>query len=509
MPAHRRNQFIRVVAAAAFAGVLTAAAAASPAGVEAKKAPGPPSDLTAIRNLLLVGNNWEGTVDVIDPRTLEGVGRIDVAPDFEQAVAEMTPDQLSARELNNEFAAEGHDQLVDDIWGSPDGRTLYVSRPSLGDAVAIDTASGQIKWRVRVPMYRSDHLALSPDGSELLVSATIAKVVQVIDTATGAVIDEFPTGDFPHENEYSDDGELIYNGSIGRVITPDLQILDPAKGDRWFTIADAETHDVIKVVKFDRGVRPFVVMPDNRTMYVQLSFLHGFVEYDLQQEQVVRRVDLPLSEEAQQLAPEDYPLDSAHHGLAMNEDRTKICDAGTVSDYVAIISRASLTVDRIIPVGDMPYWATSSDDGEYCFVANSLSDDVSVISYDEAKEVARLPVGDHPQRMRMAPMVVPRLQLKLRPRRVEAGERTRLRFRVRAAAGAGVLAGPSGASAGGNALEPVAGATVRIGHKRAVTGARGFVTLRKRFRGHGPRLASVDATGFAGGQATVRVRRRR
>lgn len=502
MSAPLRQQLVKTIAAAALASALIAAAAAggsAPAATRADRA----DDLTAIRDMLLVGNNWDGTVDVIDPETLERVGRFESAPDFEQVVSQMSPEQQAARQVNNEFAAEGHDQLVDDIWGSPDGSTVYVSRPSLGDVVAIDVTTGKVVWRTPVSLYRSDHMALSPDGHELLVSATVAKVVHVIDTSTGAIIDEFPTGDFPHENEYSEDGSLIFNGSIGRVITPDNQILDPAKGDRWFTIADARTHDVIKVIEFDRGVRPFVVMPDNRTMYVQLSFFHGFVEYDLQEERVIRTVELPLSEEAQQMEPSDYPLDSAHHGLAMNEDYTKICDAGTVSDYVAILERDDLSVDRIIPVGDMPYWATSSSDGKYCFVANSNSDDVSVISYDQAKEVARIPVGDHPQRMRMAPLVVPRLQLSVRPRRVERGERTRLRFQVRAATDAGVLAG------GGSGMAPVAQATVRIGNKHAVTGQRGFVTLAKRFKRRGRIHAFVEASGFANGEAVIRVRRPR
>ena len=503
MSVTRRHQVVKVLLAIALAVALIATAAAGGSAQPAGKAAQPADDLTAQRDMLLVGNNWDGTIDVIDPRTLERVGRFEAAPDFEQVVAGMGPDQQTARQLNNEFAAEGHDQLVDDLWGSPDGRTVYVSRPSLGDVAAIDVASGQIKWRTPVSMYRSDHMALSHDGSELLVSATVAKVVHVIDTATGQIIDEFPTGDFPHENEYSEDGSLIFNGSIGRVITPDYQFLDAAKGQRWFTIADARTHDVIKVIEFDRGVRPYVVLPDNRTMYVQLSFFHGFLEYDLQQEQVLRTVELPLSEEAQQMDESDYPLDSAHHGLAINEDHTKICDAGTVSDYVAIINRADLSVDAIIHGGDMPYWATASSDGEYCFVANSNSDDVSAISFDDAVEVARIPVGDHPQRMRMASLVVPRLQLSVRPRRVERGTKEKLRFQVRAATGAGVLA------AGGSGMAPVAHATVRIGRKQAVTGQRGFVSLRKRFKHRGRITGFVEASGFADGKVQIRVRKPR
>jgi YVTN family beta-propeller protein len=374
--------------------------------------------VTGTQQVLLVGNNWDGTVDIVDPNTFQKLTQrpIDVAPDYEGCGSLPDLDQRVACEINNELAAEGNPQLVDDMRVSPDGSVLYVSRPSMGDVAAFDLEGRQMLWRADVSGYRSDHLALSPDGSELIVSATTAKVADVfkVDRERAEIIDKIPTGDFPHENEYSEDGHLIYNGSIGRVITPDNEEADTAKGDRWFTIADAVTHEVKKVIDFGVGIRPFVVMPDNRTMYVQLSFLHGFVEYDLQEERVLRTRDLPLrgAEEG------DNVLDSAHHGLAMNGDHTKICAAGTVADYVAIVWRQSLEVDRIIPIdkrrpalsdptpGHKPYWATSSADGRYCFVANSDSDNVSVISYEKAKEIERFSVGDHPQRMRMASVVL-------------------------------------------------------------------------------------------------------
>src|SRR5262249_29152184 len=47
---------------------------------------------------------------------------------------------------------EGHDQLVDDMFTSQDGRFLYVSRPSFADVVAIDVNSGQIVATAGVPL---------------------------------------------------------------------------------------------------------------------------------------------------------------------------------------------------------------------------------------------------------------------------------------------------------------------------------------------------------------------
>jgi YVTN family beta-propeller protein len=74
---------------------------------------------------------------------------------------------------------------------------------------------------------------------------------------------------------------------------------------------------------------------------------------------------------------------------------------GTIDGYAAIISRPALTTDRIIPVGNIPYWTLTSADGNYCFVSLSGDNTVSVISYSTAQEVARVPVGNFPQRERI------------------------------------------------------------------------------------------------------------
>lgn len=354
------------------------------------------------RDVFLVAHAFEGTVDVISQRNFKRVKRIDVAPDYRECVSNAAaPGEADACVADNQLSAQGTLILLDDLRPSPDGRILYVSRPSLGDVAAISLKTEDLLWRVDVSGRLPDHLALSPDGTRLLVSAKSADVVELIDTRSATIVDRFPTGDSPHGNDYSEDGELVYNGSIGRGTAPDGT---PCRC--WLTIADAETLDVKRVIEFDQGVRPFVVMPNRRKAYIQLTFLHGFVEYSLKQERPLRTVQLPLTEETTLLAPGSGPSASTHHGIALNHDQTKICAAATVSDYVAIVRRRSLSVKRIIPVGEEPAWATSSDDGRYCFVPNRESDDVSVISYRKAKEVARIEAGDHPRRIRTARMAI-------------------------------------------------------------------------------------------------------
>jgi DNA-binding beta-propeller fold protein YncE len=371
------------------------------------------------RDVVMVGNNWDGTADVLDGHTFQRLTRFDVVPDLAERMAEIRSDpaRLAYFLAIRQEIGEGHDQFVDDIFTSPDGRYAYVSRPSLADVAAFDLVTKQIVWRVRVDGQRSDHMALSADGQRLLVSASTARVVDVIDTAKGAIVARIDSGDTPHESNFSKDGTKIFHASIGTVYTPlDAPELDATKGDRWFEVIDAKTYKVLK--RLDMGkilrdygfpnmssaVRPMTLSPDERFLYFQVSFFHGFVEFDLQQDKPTRLAMLPVSEAAQKLRRDEYVLDSAHHGLAMNAAGTKLCVAGTMSDYAAVVDRATFNT-QIAAQGQKPYWATNSVDGKHCLVSFSGDDRVGVISYADAKEVASIPVGDHPQRMRTGRMV--------------------------------------------------------------------------------------------------------
>ena len=399
-----------VVAAALMAAVTVASGAFAATGTQQ-------SQLVPV---LFVGNNWDGTADVIrqggtqSQPTFKRVARLNIIPDINERMLEIATDPvrlgyfLAIRQL----IGEGHDQYVDDMFTSKDGKLLVVSRPSLADVVGIDLASGQIAWRFRVDGQRSDHMAMSPDGLHVAVSASTGNVVHILDTYTGHEVGRFASGDSPHENNYSKDGSKIFHASIGLVYTPlDQPALDTSKGDRRFQIVDARTNQIIEQIDMGKkleeagypnmssAVRPMALSPDERFVYFQVSFFHGFVEYNFAQHRVTRVASLPNL--VPNMPREQYVLDSAHHGIAMNPEGTRLCVAGTMDDYAAIVSRASFAYKLIQTGGEKPYWVTNSGDGRYCFVSWSGSDRISAISYKDQKEVAQVPVGDHPQRMRM------------------------------------------------------------------------------------------------------------
>ena len=147
------------------------------------------------------------------------------------------------------------------------------------------------------------------------------------------------------------------------------------------------------------AVRPMAITPNERFVYFQVSFFFGIVQYDLRTDRVIRVLNLPLGA-AEGLPRTDFLLDSAHHGLAMNPGGTRLCVAGTMSGYAAVVTLKPFKLKRTTRVGRVPYWSQSSEDGRYCFVSVAGEDRVSVISFRTGREVARIKVGNHPQRMR-------------------------------------------------------------------------------------------------------------
>ncbi|MET9962008.1 YncE family protein [Streptomyces sp. NPDC006326] len=399
------------------AGALLAAAslAAAPAAVSATPA-GAADTAAGLREVLFVGNNWEGTADVLaSTGDLSRIGRINVISDKEERLREiyLNPVKLGFFLGIRNTAGEGHDQFVDDMYTTPDGSAVVVSRPSFADVVSVDLATGRINWRFPVAGYRSDHMAVSPDGTRVAVSASTANTVHVLDIATGRQVGSFSTGDKPHENTFTRDGRYLWNSSIGDVTSAlDAPWLDWTKGDRKITVVDARTFRTVRVIDmrerldaFGRkdlsdAVRPMSFSPDESKLYFQVSFFSGLVEYDVATDRITRVRELPQNP-ATSTDRTTWVNDSRHHGMSMSPDGTRLCVAGTMDDYATVVDRATLTPGPLVPA-DKPYWATVDGDGTACVISESGADRVTAIDFATGAKRVSVPVGDHPQRVRLA-----------------------------------------------------------------------------------------------------------
>ena len=164
----------------------------------------PPS----MRDVVLVGNAASGTVTFLDGHApWTNLGYINVTPD------PVSPSQQQQYDFFN--SQEGGVRAVDDAIASPNGKKLYVSRANRGDVAAFNLLNHKMLWRTPCSGFRCDHMALSPDGSQLIVSATLAMDAQVLDTGTGAVVATFPTGTFRITARLKDGSARVVRQPVG------------------------------------------------------------------------------------------------------------------------------------------------------------------------------------------------------------------------------------------------------------------------------------------------------
>jgi len=440
-----------------------APAVASPATAVGERPPALPDRAPAgLRDVMWVGNNWDGTASIVDARTFEVLKRgVDLIPDKQQELADILADPvaLAMYLAINVGPGEGHDQYVDDMFTTLDGKYLAVSRPSFADVVWIDIAKATagapdaIVREQQMDGFRTDHMALSNDGRRLLVSDSTARQVieySMVDEtlADGTVVEMgdrirvFPSGETPHESNYSSNGRKVFHASIGRVYTPGDgtevldELLDPisdlVKGDRWFQVVRNRDFEILK--RWEMGeelaeaghramssaVRPMAISPGGRYLYFQVSFLHGYVVFDTRADDLNGTSDYTVGGEPEPArgavvdvvrlekrttAPRDlYVNDSAHHGLSIDEDGDTLCVAGTMDDYAALVDIASEEVtyfdeETTGHYYGKPYWTTEGLGGT-CWISLSDADALAVLDVGTGEELAYREVGNHPQRVR-------------------------------------------------------------------------------------------------------------
>src|SRR5437868_5215880 len=127
------------------------------------------------------------------------------------------------------------------------------------------------------------------------------------------------------------------------------------------SVFDLKTLRPVKRLPFKDAVRPFTFTRDEKSLYVQLSRLHGFEVVDLVMDSIVREVALPPLAPDVKL-PKYYPH-TYNHGLELSPDEKLLFAAGSAGDYVCVYSVPDLNLLATIPVGQEPNWIVFSHDG--------------------------------------------------------------------------------------------------------------------------------------------------
>jgi YVTN family beta-propeller protein len=264
---------------------------------------------------------------------------------------------------------------------SADGRRFFTTVEGDQTLHVIDTASDQIIQSIKLSGL-PNQCAVTPDGKFVGVPIRGGDGVDIVDVAAGKVVKTLPVK-VPHNCYNAQRNDHVWVTSMG---------------DNKVNLIDLKTLKYLAEVPVGGIPRPLAVTRDEKTLYCQLSDLHGFVVADVPRRKVIAKVELP------RLPPGvKFPVpNTPSHGLALTPDEKQLWVTSCGTDTVYVYDTARKEIVGKAGTGKGPAWLTFSPDGKYCCVSNVLSDDVSIIDAAKRQGVARIKVGKMPKRLVVA-----------------------------------------------------------------------------------------------------------
>jgi YVTN family beta-propeller protein len=268
---------------------------------------------------------------------------------------------------------------------APDGSRIYVSDEAESSLDVVDGKT--LKVIKRIPLSgHPNNMAVGRDGRRVYVGIAQAPGgVDVIDTASLQRVKNIPTKGTIHSAYVTPDGKYVVAGSI------------PGKS---INVIDAQTEQPAWTVDMDLGVRPmtFSWNPDGSTKWIfaQLSDLNGFAVVDFATRKEIKRIQNPALPPGKSTVPEGS---DPSHGMAVTSDGKTLVVCSRLNNYLYSYSLPDLKVLGAAELtGKGAGWVTLTPDGKTAYVANPVTNDVSVVDIKSMKEVTRIPVGFVPKR---------------------------------------------------------------------------------------------------------------
>lgn len=314
----------------------------------------------------------EGKVAVMDPTERKIIKTIDLSKETDGKEVHFMAHNVQVSP-NGQFVAvtanvaESMDGMSSGSMASPDD--------SSDELVIINPTTDQITQRIPIDIESHlAHVVVSKDGKTAYVISQEKSLVYLINLESGKIAKKIELGQNaqPHGLRLSSDDSKAFIALIGK----GLAILDTASGK--FETIQLPGAGVQTAVTQD-GKYAFVSVYDTK----QIGLL------DLKTNKL-SFINLPTEAKG---PVQIYPSpDSKYLYVA---DQGYYFDQPS-SDKVYRIDIAKKEVDKTVDAGTAPHGIVVNDSGEFAFVTNLLSNDISVIDLMTDKEVARIPAGKMP-----------------------------------------------------------------------------------------------------------------
>jgi len=268
---------------------------------------------------------------------------------------------------------------------APDGSRIYISNEADSTLDVVDGKTLKVIDKVTLSGH-PNNIAVGRDGRRVYVGIIQAPGgVDVVDTASLKNVKTLPTKGSIHNAYVTPDGKYVVAGSIqGKTVN----------------VFDTQTEQPAWTLDMDLGIRPmtFSTNPDGSTkwIFVQLTGFNGFAVVDFATRKEINRIKNPDLPPGKKTVPEGS---DPSHGMAVTSDGKTLVVCSRLNNFLY-----SYSLPDLKPLGGAELggkgagWVTLTPDGRTAYVANPVTNDVSVVDIKSMKEVARIPVGFVPKR---------------------------------------------------------------------------------------------------------------
>jgi len=256
-------------------------------------------------------------------------------------------------------------------------------------------------------------VAVSPDGSRVIVTNQDSNTISVISTTTNAVIATIPVGNSPGSAAFSPSGTIAYIGNISsstvsvvdltsNTVTATITGVDGSRkgiavhpdgsriyvsgsgGSDAISVVNTATNSVIATIPVGTRPEPIVISQD------------GSKVYTANQDDETVSVILTATNTVEATIPLGAGTIDPERGIDINAAGTRVFVTNENSDNTTIIDATTNTVIGTFPTGNFPQGVTIHPDGDRLYIANSDDNAVAVFDLATNTVTATIPVGNGP-----------------------------------------------------------------------------------------------------------------
>lgn len=328
------------------------------------------------REKIYIALEGEGKVAVVDALSRQMLTTIDLSESTNGIKTRYMPHNVQVMPDGSKVLVTAN--VEDNVEGEHGSKAdMQMTNGSTSDQIiVIDPKTDTVTSRI--PIAVESHLAhvvATTDGRTAYIALQSKDVVNVIDLTQGVVVQTISLGE--------------KSGPHGLRLTPDgTQVIVALLGGKGVSFINTSTR-AVRIVSLPGAIVQTAVTPDGAYAFGTIYDTKQIAWFSLTNENQ-GFISLPEGSKGPvQLyaTPDSKFLYVADQGYYFDQP---------TGNRVYRINIAEKSVDQAINGGSAPHGVVVDKAGEFAYVTNLLSNDLSVIETVSGKEVARIPVGKMP-----------------------------------------------------------------------------------------------------------------